>query len=128
MRCLLDSCTFIWLATDPAKLSEPAVEVITNPENSVLLSDCTIWGIVLKYSAGKLPLRDAPRIWIPERLQFFEIGMLPITTEALVRSGELPSSHKDPFDRLIVAQAITDGLRIISPDSALQTLEADLLW
>jgi PIN domain nuclease of toxin-antitoxin system len=65
MRLLLDTCAFLWLAGQPMKLSAPAVAAINNAQNTLFLSDVSVWEIVLKHAAGKLPLPEPPRVWLP---------------------------------------------------------------
>ena len=128
VRCLLDTCTFLWLAQQPTQISPTAAAAINEPGNDLLLSDVSILEIVLKHAAGKLPLPDAPRTWIPEKLKFHQLDSLPLTLEVFYRSGELPRVHADPFDRLIAAQAIEAGLVLLSPDAPLSSLGASRLW
>jgi len=128
MRLLLDTCTFLWLAAQPAKLSAPATNALNDPQNSLLLSDTSLWEIVLKHAAGKLPLPETLRAWIPKQTAYFQIESLPIAAEALFRSGELPPLHQDPFDRLLAAQALTESLRLVSPDPPFRAFGVDCLW
>lgn len=128
MNCLLDSCTFLWLAQQPAQISPAAAAAIDEPANDLWLSDASILEIVLKHSAGKLPLPDAPRIWIPDKLNYHQVQSLPLTPDIMYRSGELPRTHADPFDRLLAAQAIEAGMTVLSPDAPLSQLGASRLW
>ena len=128
MNLLLDTCAFLWLAASPSKLSSPAEAAINDLSNQLYLSDVSIWEIVLKHAAGKLPLPEAPRTWIPKQTTFFQIGRQTIDPESLYRSGELPWGHRDPFDRLLAAQAIAHGLTIVTPDLPLNQLGARTCW
>ena len=128
MRLLLDTCAFIWLSREPSQLSQVACDAIRDVENNVYLSDASIWEIVLKYHAGKLSLPVPPRQWVAEHAPFFHIESLPIQTEALFVSGELPPVHRDPFDRLIAAHAEISGMTVVSPDPAFAKLGVDVLW
>ncbi len=116
MIVLLDTCAFIWLALEPARLSAAAAAVINDPGNDLFLSDVSILEIVLKHAAGKFALPDTPRTWVPTRRAFFGVKSLPISEPALYRSGELPKVHPDPFDRLLAAQAIESSLVLLSPN------------
>ena len=115
MRLLLDACAFLWLAGQPAKLSAPVVAAINDSRNELFLSDTSIGEIVLKHTAGKLPLPEPPRTRIPKQTAFFQLEPVRITLEALFRSGELPPVHADPFDRLLAAQAMVGGFHFVSP-------------
>lgn len=128
MRVLLDTCTFIWLALEPARLSSPAVAVINDPANDLFLSDVSVWEITLKNTAGKLTLPDSPRHWIPSRRSFFGLVPLPIAESHILRTADLPQVHPDPFDRLLAAQSLEAGFTILSPDAALSTLQAARMW
>lgn len=128
MRLLLDTCTFLWLAGQPARLSGPAAAAINDPGNELFLSDASIWEIVLKHAAGKLPLPGSPRTWIPQQTAFFQLQPVRITPEALFKSGELPLGHPDPFDRLLAAQALVSAFRFLSPDPPFRAFGMDCLW
>jgi PIN domain nuclease of toxin-antitoxin system len=84
--------------------------------------------ITLKYAAGKLPLPGSPRTWIPLRRSFFGLESLALTESSIFLSGELPTVHADPFDRLLAAQALDKGFTLLSPDSFFSRLGAHRLW
>ena len=128
MKLLLDTCTFIWLAQQPDKISSAASDLIDEPNNDLLLSEVSVLEIVMKHSAGKLPLPDTPKKWIPAKLLYHQLVSLPLSAEIMFRGGELPRVHVDPFDRLLAAQAIEDGLTLVSPDKPISALGASRLW
>jgi PIN domain nuclease of toxin-antitoxin system len=128
VRYLLDTCTFLWLAQQPAMISSTAAEAINDPSNELFLSDASIIEIVLKHSAGKLPLPGPPRAWIPEKVSFHQLQSLALAHRAVFRSGELPRVHPDPFDRLLAAQAVEEGMTLLSPDTPLSRLGASRIW
>jgi PIN domain nuclease of toxin-antitoxin system len=128
VRFLLDTCALLWLAAQPIKLSQAATAAINDSENELFFSDTSVWEIVLKHAAGKLPLSEPPRIWIPKQVAFFRLQPLNISAEALFKSGELPLIHNDPFDRLLAAQALLHGLKFISPDPPFRAFGVDCLW
>lgn len=128
MKFLLDTCTFLWLSQQPARLSPAAVTALNDVASELVLSDVSVWEITLKYAAGRLPLPDIPRRWIPEKLAYHELESLGTTRAAIFRSGELSHVHADPFDRLLAAQAIETGLTLISPDVPLSRLGASRIW
>ena len=128
MKLLLDTCTFLWLAQQPDKISSTASDLIDDPTNDLLLSEVSLLEIVMKHSAGKLPLPDVPRKWISTKLNYHQIVNLPLLAEVMFRSGELPRVHPDPFDRLLAAQAIEDGLTLVSPDKPFSDLGASRVW
>lgn len=128
MNFLLDTCTFLWLALPQGRLSDEATRQLNDPLNSLYLSDVSVWEITLKHSSGKLPLPATPRLWMPSRLAFYQVQPLPLTHSAIYRSGELPRTHVDPFDRLLAAQAIESGMTLLSPDLPLSLLGASRMW
>lgn len=128
MNLLLDTCAFLWLAAEPDRLSIPARLALDDASNRLFLSDVTVWEIVLKHQTGKLPMPEAPRTWLPKQTAFFDLQRQPIDLESLFRSGELPSIHRDPFDRLLCAQAIAHGFTVLTPDSPFQRLGATTIW
>ncbi len=128
MRLLLDTCTFLWLAGQPARLSAAATAAINDPQNELFLSDTSVWEIVLKHTAGKLPLPETPRLWIPKQAEFFQLQTVRISLSALFTCGELPPTHLDPFDRLLAAQALVAGFQFISPDPPFRTFGVNCLW
>jgi PIN domain nuclease of toxin-antitoxin system len=128
MNLLLDTCSFLWLARHPSQLSPAAVDAINAPSNTLLLSDVSIWEITMKHAAGKLPLPEPPRNWIPKQANFFQLLQQKIDKESLYLSGELPWTHRDPFDRLLAAQSIAHKLTIVTPDQPIADLGAITCW
>jgi PIN domain nuclease of toxin-antitoxin system len=128
MQALLDTCTFLWLAFEPERISADARKILDDPGTVRRLSQASVLEIVLKYRAGKLPLPEAPDVWIPSRREFFQLENLPLDERVIYRSGNLPDGHDDPFDRLIAAHAIESGSTLLSPDTPLSLLGAARLW
>lgn len=128
MKLLLDTCSFLWLAGDPSKISASAAAAINDPTNAVFLSDVSLLEIVLKHSAGKLSLPDSPRIWVAQQIVFFRIASVAISQEVILRSGELPRAHVDPFDRLIAAEVLCNGFDLVTPDPAFAHFGVVTLW
>jgi PIN domain nuclease of toxin-antitoxin system len=128
MNLLLDTCTFLWLAFDPKRISPAAQEAFDDPHSIRMLSQASVLEIVLKYRTGKLPLPLPPDEWIPSRRDYFQLADLPIHESVLYRSGKLPDVHDDPFDRLLAAHAIEAGATILSPDTPLSHLGASRIW
>jgi PIN domain nuclease of toxin-antitoxin system len=128
MNALLDTCTFLWLALEPGRISPAARDILDDPRTIRRLSQVSVLEIVLKYRAGKLPLPCAPEVWIPTRRDFFQLESLPLDESVIYRSGKLPAGHDDPFDRLIAAHAIESGSTLLSPDLPLSLLGAARIW
>jgi PIN domain nuclease of toxin-antitoxin system len=128
MTLLLDTCTFLWLVSDPPKLSAAVAAAIDADDAALYLSDASIWEVCLKWQAGKIVLPDPPRRWFMEQTQRWYVAPLPLEREHYFRTTELPSHHKDPFDRLLVAQAIERGMAIVTPDAAIAAYPVRVIW
>jgi PIN domain nuclease of toxin-antitoxin system len=128
VKALLDTCTFLWLALEPERISPAACHVLDDPATERCLSRASVLEIVLKHRAGKLPLPLHPSEWIPSRRDFFHISDLAFSEGVIFRCGELEGGHKDPFDRLLAAHAIETGATILSPDLPLSALGASRIW
>ena len=128
MKYLLDTCTFLWVSQQTSMLSQAAVAIINDPSNELHVSDVSVWEVVMKHSAGKLPLPDEPRTWIPDKFSHHKFKSLSLEQSAIYRSGEMPKVHADPFDRLLAAQAMEEGMTILSPDTPLSLLGASRVW
>ncbi len=128
MNALLDTCTFLWLALEPARISAGAKRVLDDPRTIRQLSQVSVLEIVLKHRAGKLALPESPESWIPSRRAFFQLEDLALVEAVIYRSGMLPEGHDDPFDRLLAAHAIESGSTLVSPDAPLSLLGASRIW
>ena len=117
MRLLLDTAVFIWLVEGDTRLSGQAQEFIVNPSNEVCLSAASAWEIAIKYSVGRLLLRVPPEEYVTWQRRLHRIEGLPVGEEAALHVHELPAFHRDPFDRIMIAQAIVEGLAIVTPES-----------
>ena len=128
MNLLLDTCALIWLASEPARLT-PAAAAAINAQDAVLhISHASLWEITLKHGAGKLTLPSTPRNWWADQIAKWGILELPLTAESLLRGSELPPHHKDPFDRVILAQAQTEDLHLVSSDGNFAAYGIPLVW
>jgi PIN domain nuclease of toxin-antitoxin system len=128
MHLLLDTHTFLWWVTDAAPLSSSARAAITDADNTCLLSMASVWEMAIKRSLGKLELNGDLGHFLAEQLPANQIALLPIELHHAVRVVDLPWHHRDPFDRLLVAQALCDGLTLVSADAALAAYGAPMLW
>lgn len=128
VRLLLDTCTFIWLTQEPARISRAARAALDDPGNDLLLSHVSVWEILNKATSGKLELPDVPHRWVDDQIVARGVAELPIDRPSLSRMSELPLHHRDPFDRLLVGQALVHGLRIVSPDTAFLPYGAPIVW
>ncbi len=118
MRALLDTSAFLWFIGGSDKLSVHAQNVIMDLDNRIVLSMVSLWEVAIKVSLGKLALVKPYEQIIPQQIEENDIELLPIAHNHLTKIIDLPFHHRDPFDRLIIAQAMTEGIPIISPDAA----------
>lgn len=107
---LLDTAAFLWLALDPDKLSPPVRTICTDARNQLLLSAVSVWEMEMKYRLGKLSLILPPPQFVRTYRQAHLIDALPFSEAAALQYGNLPDVHRDPFDRMLVCQAMESGL------------------
>ena len=128
MKVLVDTCPFLWMADDAPELSRQARTIVTDPDNEVYLSAASAWEITIKHALGRLPLPDLPRQFVPTQRTLLALAALPIEEEAVLALDRLPPLHQDPFDRLLVCQALVHGLVVVSPDPQIQQYPIRTLW
>jgi len=128
MKLLLDTCTFLWLITDAAELSPMARERFVDPGNEVFLSAASAWEISIKWRLGRLEMAQAPTSFVPLQRNAHVIAELGIDDESAVHVTRLPALHRDPFDRMLVSQAIVHGLVLVTPDPLVTQYPARTLW
>ncbi len=116
MNILLDTCTFLWIASDSPELSATARQLFSDPGNEVFLSVASAWEIIVKHKLGKLPLPEAPHEFVKKWRTRHDIDSLPLDEAAVLQLSRLPDYHKDPFDRILICQAIAGGMVILTPD------------
>ncbi len=128
MRCLLDTHAFIWLVTEDPKLSEAAKNCILNSRTKLYLSSASVWEMIIKCSIGKLKLSATPEHFITKQLTINQIDELPISFKHTFRLHQLPDFHKDPFDRILVAQAISEKMSILTIDPIISKYNVKTVW
>jgi PIN domain nuclease of toxin-antitoxin system len=128
MRALIDTSTFLWFISDSDKLSRNARRFIADMENDLVLSVASLWEIAIKTSLGKLELLLPFSRLIPEQLEQNVITVLPIGVSHLSGIIDLPFHHRDPFDRLIIAQSLAEQLPVITKDAAFSQYPIQLIW
>ncbi len=117
MRLLLDTHVWLWLVSDQERLSAASRELFADHENDLLLSAAAIWEIGVKLAAGKLNFTGSPRVLVPQYIKRSGVQPLAIVLEHALRAADLPPHHRDPFDRMMVAQAQHESLTLVSADS-----------
>ena len=128
MRLLLDTCTFLWIAADAPELSPRVRALFESPEHEVFLSAASAWEIGVKHALGRLPLPQPPGRFVPAMREMHAIESLAIDEESVLQADRLPPLHRDPFDRLLVCQAIVHGLTILSPDPLVAAYPVRVVW
>jgi len=128
MRILLDTHSFLWFVAGDARIGSTARSLIADLNNTALLSIASLWEIAIKVSLGKLRFTEPFETLIAEQLALNAINVLPIEFDDLIEVTRLPFHHRDPFDRLLVAQAIARGLPIVSRDPVLDDYPIERLW
>ena len=119
MKLLLDTHIFLWFISADARLSAAAKAMIGAPENEVYLSVASVWEVVIKHQLGKLPLPQAPEIYLPAQRQNHGIATLEIDEATIRFLPKLPALHRDPFDRILICQALQHGLTLVTVDAAI---------
>lgn len=125
---LLDTVTFLWILADSKELTKDTRLALTDSENRIFLSTASTWEIAVKHMLGKLPLPQAPAKLIPSQRRARGILTLPIDDDAVLRLPQIPRFHKDPFDRILVCQAIEHDMTIVTPDPLLRAYPVRTLW
>lgn len=127
MKLLIDTHAFIWFIFGDLKLSTKAKSAIEDVNTDCFLSIASLWEISIKESLGKLNLKMT-NARIEKRLLQNNIAILPIAMEHTFKIKTLPHHHRDPFDRMLIAQAMVDGLTIVSADTEFSKYKANILW
>ena len=128
MKLLLDTCSFLWLITDAPELSPLARARFADPGNDVFLSAASAWEIGIKWRRGRLQLMTPPASFVPVQRDAHGIAGLEIDEESALHVTRLPALHQDPFDRMLVSQAIVHGLVLLTPDPLITQYPARTLW
>ena len=128
MRLLLDTHAFLWWVTDDDRLSERAGELIADGANDVYFSAASAWEIAIKAGLGRIRLSEDARSLTPQQLERNAFQALPIHVTHAVAVIALPDLHRDPFDRMLVAQAMSEGLTIVSSDPELARYPVPVVW
>jgi PIN domain nuclease of toxin-antitoxin system len=128
VRLLLDTCTFLWIVGGDAALSTRVREAFVDPENEVFLSAASAWEIAVKHRLGRLPLPAPPDEFVPAQRAAHGIEALAVEEEAALHVAKLPDLHRDPFDRMLIAQAMVGGLVLATPDDPIRQYPVRTLW
>ncbi|MEZ4526881.1 MAG: type II toxin-antitoxin system VapC family toxin [Desulfobacterales bacterium] len=121
MKLLLDTHIFLWYISKDSRLPNAMLEAIRNPDNEVFLSVVSVWETIIKYQIGKLRLPQNPETYLPIQRKRHSISSLVLDESTVCHLSKLPSIHRDPFDRILICQAIEHGLTIATVDNAIKS-------
>ncbi len=127
MRVLIDTHVWLWMWSEPERLRNAARTTLEDPATELLVSAVTAWEIATKAAAGRLRLPTSPETWLSDPRHRRDVTELPITFAHAIRAGGLPQHHRDPFDRMLVAQAQVEGLVLVSADRQLERYDVERL-
>ena len=127
MKLLLDTHTFLWFLDDSPQLSQKG-KALLEADNELLLSIASLWEIAIKLRLGKLTVAVPIEVLMTQQLTQNDIELLPITVAPLIVVSTLPLHHRDPFDRLLIAQAMVEQMPIVSADPAFDAYPVQRLW
>ncbi|MCY7277197.1 MAG: type II toxin-antitoxin system VapC family toxin [Phormidesmis sp. CAN_BIN44] len=120
MRILLDTHIFLWFINGDGQLSTDVRDAIRDSDNEVYLSAVSVWEAIVKYQLGKLPLPEHPETYLPKQRDRHQIASLALDENSVIQLAKLPPLHRDPFDRMLICQALQNGLTIATVDSAVR--------
>jgi PIN domain nuclease of toxin-antitoxin system len=128
MKILLDTHAFLWWITDVPQIPATARELISDGHNELYWSAASSWEVSIKYALGRLPLPDAPERFLPFELAQNRIESLPVIDAHAFQAGQLPRHHRDPFDRMLIAQAQVESLVLLSNNPQLRLYDVRVRW
>lgn len=128
MSVLLDTQCWLWMQAEPERFSSSALNVVEDLGTELWFSAASAWEIAIKYALGKLPLPVPPPEYVPSRMARTGTTGLPIVHDHALRVAALPIHHRDPFDRLLVAQCQLERLRLLTADRHFAPYEVEIIW
>jgi PIN domain nuclease of toxin-antitoxin system len=127
MKILLDTHIFLWFISGDTQLSTDVRDAIRDPDNEVYLSVVSVWEAIVKYQLGKLPLPEHPETYLPKQRDLHQIASLPLDESSVIQLAKLPPLHRDPFDRMLICQALQNGLTIATVDTAVRAYSVNVM-
>ena len=127
MKILLDTHIFLWFISGDIQLETDVRDEIREPNNEIYLSVVSIWEAVVKYQLGKLPLPEHPATYLPKQRDLHQITSLNLDENSVVQLAKLPALHRDPFDRMLICQALQYGFTIVTVDAAVRAYPVNVL-
>ena len=128
MKLLLDTHTFLWLIEGSPNLSPTAQAALADPAHELYLSVASVWELAIKTGIKKLVLSDPVDVFVRKWMATYQLVQLPIDTPHALAVAGLPDHHRDPFDRILIAQALVEGMTLVSADSKFTPYGVPILW
>jgi PIN domain nuclease of toxin-antitoxin system len=128
MRLLLDTHAFLWLVEGSPNLSAAAQAALADTANDVYLSAASVWELAIKVGNKKLTLSDSLDVFVPKWTATYHLDTLPVRFIHVYRTVDLPAHHKDPFDRLLIAQAMVEGMGLLTSDTKFTPYSVSIVW
>jgi PIN domain nuclease of toxin-antitoxin system len=128
VKLLLDTQCWLWWFAQPERLNEEAIAQIDDESNELWLSVASVWEMGIKVAIGKLPLPEPLDSYIANRMVQLGVRSLSITASHAVQASVLPLHHRDPFDRMLIAQAQMEDMMLVSSDSMFRQYDVSILW
>jgi PIN domain nuclease of toxin-antitoxin system len=128
VRYLLDTHVWLWMVLEPERLNNEARAAIATTDNVALVSVASAWEAAIKHSIGKLSLRDTVENLVRSTVRDFDVTVLAIELTHVVTAAALPFHHKDPFDRLLIAQSQVEGATLVTADESIRLYDGAILW
>ncbi|HEV3143950.1 MAG TPA: type II toxin-antitoxin system VapC family toxin [Gemmataceae bacterium] len=128
MKLLLDTHTFLWLVEGDPKLTSTAKAALADPANDLGLSAASVWELAIKIGNKKLTLKDPLAVFVSKWTPIYQIALLPVETPHAVAVGDLPLHHRDPFDRMLIAQALAGALTVVTGDPKFAPYSVPIIW
>lgn len=131
MKILLDTCTFLWTISEPKSLSPSALKTLQNANNQLFLSPISLWEVLIKLGKGKLSINTgglAVEDFLIQQRKLHGIESLLLNESSVKQLAKLPSLHQDPFDRMLICQAIANNMVLVTPDKYIQNYSLQTLW
>lgn len=127
MKYLLDTSVFLWSAGAPEKLNKQAVSLLASKASELYLSAASSWEIAIKFALGSLGLAKPPSEFLPEAMRVLALRALDITHSHSLAAGELPRKHRDPFDRMLIAQARSETMVLLTADRIFANYDVEIV-
>jgi len=128
MKLLLDTAVFLKTASSAGDIPPRVKDLLLHEDNEIHVSIASYWEIVIKYSVGKLALPDIPERFLPVHREKLGAEILPLDEESVLHVARLPDIHKDPFDRILICQAMVHGMVLITPDTRIPRYPVRTAW